>query len=382
MEIGRYEITGKLGQGGMGAVYKGQDPLLGCQVAIKTILPDENKGISKSSIGRFLREAQAGARLEHANIIKIHDIGFHDGSLLFIVMEYVDGCSLDKLIDANVPDTKTLQKRMLLFCQILEAVQYAHEHGVVHRNLKPGNIMVNSEGQVKIMDFGLAVWDDEHNLTGEGDCLGTPSYSAPEQIIDCKQTDERTDIYSLGVILFEMLTGRLPFEVENGDLDDMLKRLLKESPPSPRFYNSRIPLSLERLVLRCLQKSKEDRFQNLGELRASFKACFDDDFGNHSGSASLTTTGGQVFTIAQGKSEIVIGRSSSADINLKEVDPEHLISRRHGQIIHKGIHYFYKDLDSFNGSYLNGIKLASDELPELHKGDHLRLGHTEFVFKV
>ncbi|MBQ7529975.1 protein kinase [bacterium] len=378
MKIGLYEITQELGRGSMGVVYKGYHSLLKRQVAIKTILPDKDKGISKSSIDRFLLEAQALAQLDHANIIKIHDIGLHDDSLLFIVMEYVDGFSLDELIDNRVPDTETIEKREHLFEQILEAVQYAHKHGVVHRDLKPGNIMVNN-GQVKIIDFGLAFLNDEHNLTKKGDSFSTSCYCSPEHITNFKETDERTDIYSLGAILFKMLTGRLPFEVENGDLDDMLDRLVKSPPPSPIIYNSRIPEPLAKLTLRCLQKSKEDRFQNLSELRASFEDCI---YGTCRGLASLTTTGGQVFIVAQGKSDIFIGRSSSADINLKEVDPERRISRRHGQIIHKDGHYFYKDLGSSNGSYLNGVKLASDELPELHKGDHLRLGRTEFIFKV
>lgn len=381
-KIGRYEIIEELGRGGMGVVYKGRDPRLNRQVAIKVMLPDPdaNADAIKNSIGRFLLEAEAVARLQHANIVEIHDLDVVDENSPFIVMEYVDGSSLDKLIDSNLPDTKTLMRRLEIFYQILKAMQYAHEQGVVHRDLKPGNIMVCGEDQVKIMDFGLAVLDGAHRLTNKGSGCGTPSYCAPEQITDFKNTDERTDIYSLGVILFEMVTGHVPFEVENGDLADMFKRLLSEPPPSPKSYNPRLPSSLEKVILRCLQKSKDDRFQNLGELRASFKACFASDSSDQDRCASIRAAGGQVFNLAKDRS-VVLGRSSDTDINLKEVDPEHFISRRHGRITHNNGHYFYEDMKSSNGSYLNGTKLAPNKQVELHKDDRLRLGHTDFIFK-
>ncbi|MCR4782941.1 MAG: serine/threonine protein kinase [bacterium] len=267
-DIGQYKILELLGRGGMGAVYRGQDSILRRQVAVKIILPDPESGVvSQSSVDLFLREARAAAALDHANIVRIHNIGFDEQSSPYIVMEYVDGSSLDKLIDANVPDTKTLQRRLGLFSQILEAMAYAHEQGVVHRDLKPGNVMVSKSGQVKIMDFGLALINNQHTRTRTGQFMGTLAYAAPEQIVNSKNTDERTDIYSLGVILFELLTGQRPF---TGNLTEVVGKVLTIPAPSVREFNSGVSTALSDVVARCLEKDPDDRFQSVREILASF----------------------------------------------------------------------------------------------------------------
>ena len=417
-----YELRKVLGQGDMGVVHEGWDPLLERQVAVKIMFPDPYD--EKSSIRRFFREARALAVLEHPNIVQIYDFGVakvDDKPQYFIVIEYANGDSLEKLIDEyrsdtknsacdsavedesidrKVPDQETLRYRLAIFYQILEAMEYAHGKGVVHRDLKPGNIMVNY-GHVKIVDFGLALIFENHDVTLRGDPWGTPPYCAPEQMIrGLDKAGEQADIYSLGAVLFELVTGHMPYEKEvwkcmdSGDYTPMYRNLARKLLPPPKDYNPNLPSSLEKIILRCLQKAQGRRFEDLSELRTSFEDCLDSDFGGHesfmdpqalmpalSECASLKATSGRIFHIAQGES-ITLGRNGSAGVNLKDVDPEKHISRNHGRITRNNGHYFYEDLNSSNGSYLNGIKLASNEKLELHNGDKLRLGHTEFTFVV
>ena len=203
--LGEYKITRKIGQGGLGVVYLGEDQKQKRSVAIKVLRDDKR---FPESIERFKREIQALARLvDVPHVVKFYDKGKLKDGTLYMVMEYVDGWPLDRLIDSNVPDSETLQKRMAIFQQILEAVQSAHRCGVVHRDLKPGNIMVDREGQVKLMDFGFAVLDKNHDITKKpegdepGDALGTPPYCPPSQIVNLIKTDERADRPALNPVL-------------------------------------------------------------------------------------------------------------------------------------------------------------------------------------
>lgn len=265
--IGRYKVIEELGRGGMGVVYRGEDPVLERQVAIKVLPP---KKMTPKSIERFLREAKTAARLDSPYIVKIHDIGQVD-DIHFIVMEYVEGSSLSDMIEyEEVPTAEQLRRRLKIFRQVLEAVRYAHENGVIHRDLKPDNIMVSKSGQVKVMDFGLAFFAGQHSLTEVGQVMGTAAYVSPEQAVG-KLTDERTDIYSLGVILFELITGRWPFSASNPL--EMFRKVAEEPAPSPRLYNKNISPGLETLVLRSLRKKAEDRFASVADMIESFEAC-------------------------------------------------------------------------------------------------------------
>ncbi|MGM9992550.1 MAG: tetratricopeptide repeat protein [Candidatus Bruticola sp.] len=269
--IGRYKVIEELGRGGMGVVYRGEDPVLERQVAIKVLPP---KKMTPKSIERFLREAKTAARLDSPYIVKIHDIGQVD-DIHFIVMEYVEGSSLGDMIEyEEVPTAEQLRLRLKIFRQVMEAVRYAHENGVIHRDLKPDNIMVNKSGHVKVMDFGLAFFAGQHSLTEVGQVMGTAAYVSPEQAVG-KLTDERTDIYSLGVILFELITGRWPFSA--GNPLEMFRKVAEEPAPSPRIYNKGISPGLETLVLRSLRKKVEDRFSSVAEMLESFDACLRND---------------------------------------------------------------------------------------------------------
>ncbi len=263
--LGRYQVREALGQGGMGVVYRAEDPLLERDVAIKVIHP---RRLTQEAKERFFREARAVARLDSPHIVKVFDIGIQvdgDKELHYIVMEFVRGQTLARLIEGQGPPTKKmLRDRLGYFSQLLEAISYAHQNGVVHRDLKPENVMITAEGRVKIMDFGLAVLDDKHSQTRDNQIMGTLAYFAPEQAKGTRGVDLRADIYALGVILFEIATGGLPFMADNPL--EFIHKVLHEPPPSLSEINPEVPWGLERMALRCLRKEPAERFATVLEM--------------------------------------------------------------------------------------------------------------------
>ncbi len=253
-KIGRYVIEDKLGQGGMGVVYKGYDPLLDRVVAIKLMTSELTR--NEKLVKRFLREARISAKLDHPNIIKVYDLGI-EGDNYYIVMEYIDGFTLRSYIAER--GRIDLKESIDIFVQILSAMDYAHSRGVIHRDLKPENIMLTRDMTVKVMDFGLAFIKGEHSITSPGSIMGTLVYFSPEQARG-EELDHRTDIYALGVILFELLTGKLPLLADNPAA--MINKLLTQPPPSPKVYNPAIPDGLAEVVLKALSKDKEERFHS------------------------------------------------------------------------------------------------------------------------
>ena len=267
----RYEIDDTpLGAGGVGIVYRGWDPQLGRGVVVKKIRYEASTIGMQERINIFRTEGMALAKLRHANIVTIYDL-ISDEGVIYIIMEFVDGLSLDKLIDDKIPNEVAVQKRLALFRQILRAMQYAHSQGVIHRDLKPSNIMVDKEGQVKILDFGLAILKDNNGRTDAGVYAYTPPYASPEQIKDCRNTDERTDIYSLGAILYELLTGEVVFSGQSRW--DIEEQTLRDPAPSVQVLNPWISDELSAVVARCLEKDPSKRFQSVQELIDKFKAC-------------------------------------------------------------------------------------------------------------
>jgi serine/threonine-protein kinase len=262
-KIGKYDIQGILGKGGMGVVYRAFDPAIQRSVAIKTI----DKSALESSelqyaLTRFRHEAQAVGRLTHPRIAAIYDYG-EDTDLAYIVMELVNGKTMFQHLQNNAQFG--LREIGEIVRQILDGLGYAHSQGVIHRDIKPSNILINDDGRIKISDFGIARLDTS-TLTMVGEIMGSPSYMSPEQIVGT-DIDARTDIFSVGVIAYELLAGRKPF---SGSNVEVMRQTVNERPPNPSEYNSRISVQLDWATLKALAKKREDRFQTAGEFSEAF----------------------------------------------------------------------------------------------------------------
>jgi tetratricopeptide (TPR) repeat protein len=260
---GRYQIIEELGRGGMGRVYRVLDKQLNEEIAIKLIKPDI--GSDKKTIERFRNELKIARKIVQKNIGRMFDLN-EDKGTYYITMEYVPGQDLKGLIRQS--GQLAIGTTISLANQICDGLVEAHKLGVVHRDLKPGNIMIDKEGTVRIMDFGIARSLKAKGITGAGVMIGTPEYMSPEQV-EAKEVDQRSDIYSLGIIMYEMLTGRLPFEADTPFAVGVKHK--SEKPQDPKKYNSQISDDLNRLILKCLEKDKEKRYQNAGEVKAELE---------------------------------------------------------------------------------------------------------------
>jgi serine/threonine protein kinase/tetratricopeptide (TPR) repeat protein len=261
---GRYQIIEELGKGGMGRVYKANDTDIKERVAIKLIKPEIST--DKKTIERFQNEIKFARKIRHKNVCQMYDLNREEGTY-YITMEYVEGENLKNMI--RMSGQLGIGTAISVAKQVCEGLVEAHKLGVVHRDLKPSNIMIDREGIVRIMDFGIARSLKEKGITGAGVMIGTPEYMSPEQV-ESKETDQRADIYSLGVILYEMVTGRVPFE---GDTPFSIGVKQKsEVPKSPKEWNEQIPDDLSWVILKCLEKDKENRYQSVGEIRSALES--------------------------------------------------------------------------------------------------------------
>lgn len=258
--VGNYKIIDKIGEGGMGAVFKGVDLMLEREVAIKMLRPELAR--QPNVVERFRTEAVTLAKLNHSNVATLHSF-FRQGDDFFMVMEFVRGKTLDEVIRAQ--GAMQSDQAIDLFCMALEGIDHAHMMGIVHRDIKPANMMLTETGSIKVMDFGIARVLGTDRLTKAGHLIGTVEYMSPEQVRG-EETDARSDIYSLGILLYEMLTGRVPFN--NASEYELMRCQIEDAPTPPRVHAPHIPLPVEQAIMRALAKKREARYQSAGEFRA------------------------------------------------------------------------------------------------------------------
>ena len=270
----RYRIIDRIGSGGMGEVYRGYDHGLERDVAIK-VLSEHSDDVNR----RFLGEAQAMARLNHPNIVAVHDVGV-EGPISYIIMEYVRGMTI-RDIDRR---TCTIARAADLVAQLVNALKFAHEHDVVHRDIKPGNVIVGEDGVVKVTDFGLARrMSDVGNLSQSSEIVGTIAYLPPERFMG-KTGDRSSDLYSVGVLLYELTTGALPFAESSEDLVSTMIAHVNEVPRPPRLLNPKIPAELDRIIVRLMEAEPQRRFADATSLLAAL------DSARERGGAGWSTT--------------------------------------------------------------------------------------------
>ncbi|MBX9631499.1 MAG: serine/threonine protein kinase [Burkholderiales bacterium] len=264
--LGRYEVLVRLGEGAMGTVYKAHDPLLDRLVAIKTV----NLNLPKEDIAeyeaRFYQEAKAAGGLSHPNIVVIYDIGKTD-RLAYMAMEYLEGRELRSILSERT--CVSLDEAVNIAAQVADGLTYAHGRGVIHRDIKPTNIMLNRDGVAKITDFGIARMRSSELKTMTGMILGSPRYMSPEQVAG-KRADQRSDIFSLGVVLYEMLTGQAPFQADT--VHGVMYQTMNATAPAPSTIKSGLPKILDYIVAKALAKVPEARYQSAKELADDLRA--------------------------------------------------------------------------------------------------------------
>src|SRR5258705_348358 len=266
--LGRYEVVAELGKGAMGVVYRANDPMLNRMVAIKTINTEEagHEGMAEYE-ARFYTEDKAGGGINPPNIIIIYDIGKR-GHLVYMAMEYIEGRELREMLADGKPIP--VAQAVDIAAQVGEGLAYAHQHQCVHRHIKPANIMITPEGRAKIADFGIARMRSSETRTQTGVIMGSPKYISPEQVVG-KRADHRSDIFSLGVILYECVTGSTPFNGEG--LSALMYQITNHDPAPPSSANPQVPVMLDYIIAKVLAKAPEARYQSAADFSNDLREC-------------------------------------------------------------------------------------------------------------
>jgi serine/threonine-protein kinase len=381
------ELLAELGRGGMGIVYKARQKSLDRLVAVKLLLAEYYQDPTR--LARFLAEARAAASLVHPNIVQVYQVGQCPFGHYF-AMEYVHGRSLEHFIaKGNIP----LASTVTLLETIARSVEFAHSKGIIHRDLKPANIMVDKSRRPVVMDFGIAkVVGKTSSLTQEGAIMGTPAFMAPEQAGESPdEVGPWSDVYSLGAILYTMLTGRVPYD-EGTALRTILKVIGPEMPPKVRSLRPQVPPELERICMKCLSKHAADRYATAAALADELQAALAQPRSRR-GEDTIKRRGAPPPTMAArlpslilvsvktGKrlritqTEAIVGRASDCDVVLRAND----ISKRHCRLLLDDDGARVQDLDSANGIAVNGDAVQESAL---QNGDRLRIADHEFVVEL
>ncbi len=311
-QIGRYEVLATLGRGAMGIVYKAADPVLNRIVAVKTINLSLDPDLRNEYEARFQQEAKAAGSLSHPAIVTIYDLG-KTGDLAYIAMEFLDGQELQDLISAA--QRLPVKQAISIAAQVAGGLGYAHQHGIVHRDIKPANIMVLKDGVAKITDFGIARMRASEVRTQTGMRLGSPKYMSPEQVLG-QRVDHRTDIFSLGVMLYEMLTGKAPFG--GNSLEALMYQTVNTVPLPPSRINPDVPEMLDLILAKTLEKQTDNRYQSAADLASDLRECE-----KHYGSTLPTDLGASL-----GLHELPPHLATAADKTLVLAPPVVVHSRR------------------------------------------------------
>jgi serine/threonine-protein kinase len=408
--FGGYKLERRIATGGMASIYQGFDHKLSRSVAIKMV-PLQTQATADSQeeiLARFRQEAQAIARLRHQNILTIYGYGEEEG-WAYIIMEYVPGGSLQDLLKSSGPlDWK---RALNVVIPVAQALAFAHAQDIIHRDIKPANILMAEENWPLLADFGLAklLRSTVMVLTGPGQIVGTMAYAAPEQVQGDK-VDARLDIYSLGIVLYELLTGKLPFLGET-PFDFMIARLTDEPIPILEA-NPSLPIQFAPIMAKVLARNPNERYQTMVEFcrdltavrnelskitpaalnpahpedknRATIALQAEEKLNKMNVRLKLIAAGQDILRPV--RSELVIGRAhkdSMPDIDLGPYGGSQAgVSRRHNRLLRQGDHWFVEDLGSTNGTFVNGVKVAFQQRAAVKPGDIIRVGQIELQFGV
>ncbi len=388
--FGGYELKELVGHGGMASIYKGFDEALSRWVAIKVVPIQATGGAEETMLARFRLEAQAIAALRHRNILTIYGYGEEQG-WAYIVMEYVPGGSLK---DRIKPDQSfTWAQALTIAIPVSDALSFAHKQHIIHRDIKPANILMPEDDWPLLADFGLAKMEHSTrpNLTMPGQVLGTMSYAAPEQIQE-EEIDARVDIYSLGIVVYELLTGKLPFGGET-TFDFLMARLT--DPPAPLLeVNPDAPPIFAPILEKALAQEPSDRYQTMDEFSLALREAERElkrmeaagiDWRQVQKARLIVSSGGQEILVS-GSEELIIGRASKNKVPDIDLGPfggsKAGVSRRHSRLFWRQNNWMIEDLGSTNGTFVNGEKIAPHQPVALQSGDSIRCGQIKFQFQI
>jgi serine/threonine-protein kinase len=375
--FGDFELVEELGRGGMGVVYKARQASLDRFVAVKLLLAEHAR--NPVLLARFLAEARAVARLTHPNIVSIYQVG-ECFARPYFVMEFIEGQSLEAILQSRqVPIPWTVA----LMSTITDAIHVAHGKGIVHRDLKPANILLSQGRRPVVMDFGIAKFVGKSSgLTQQGAIMGTPAYMPPEQAgEDYANVGPHSDVYSLGAILYTLLTGRVPYD-EGTVLRTILKVISDDLPPPPHAIRPGVPPRLEQICLRAMSKKPADRYPSAHALAEDLRR-FRATLSQQSNTFTLRPAGPTVILTSRATGKAVqlfnpasvIGRALECDLVLKVAE----VSKRHCQLLLSAEQVLVEDLDSVNGTRVNGKRIRRTRLRD---GDELNVAGHVFTVEI